>query len=327
MNTLSIIIVNYRSWIRLSQCLDSLAEFFGDKLATEVIVVDNFSNDGQLAQFAVRYPRFRFILNDGNNGFSDGCNKGAEAATGGYFLFLNPDTVASEESLLALYSFAEQFPEAIVSCQQVNDKGEKERPYGIFPSLMRITGLLRFIDRLFSGKEFEKAEGKNLPYISVDWVSGSVVLLSKKQFTKLGGWDTGFWMYYEDVDLCRRLKKMGGEVLFHRFITVEHNHGGASRINPAIASLTKCEVHISRHFYISSHEKGLKGFWMHLLLILDNLVLGLILVLAGLPFIFFFPKLKVQAIVYLNLVRYYFNAILRRSWISPRSVKSAQINS
>ena len=324
MNTLSIIIVNYRAWRRLSQCLDALAGFSGDKLEKEVIIVDNFSDDGQLTLFADKYPKFRFILNSGNNGFSDGCNKGAEAAGGSYFLFLNPDTIASEESLIALLSFAEQFPEAIVSCGQINDKGEKGIPYGRFPALGRITGLLRFLNRIFSGKEYTEMQDKTLPYISVDWVSGSVVLLSKEQFSKLGGWDTGFWMYYEDVDLCRRLKNGEGKVLIHSHITIVHNHGGASRINPAIASLTKCEVHISRHFYISCHEKGLNGFLMHLVLIISNLIFGLIPVLVSLPFIFFFPKLKVQAIVYLKLMKYYLSAVFRGSWISPRSVKSCK---
>lgn len=325
MNTLSIIIVNYRSWGRLTQCLDALNGFSGDMFAMEVIIVDNFSNDGLLDVFVEKYPKFKFILNDGNNGFSDGCNKGATSAAGDYFLFLNPDTVATEESLLNLLLFGVQNPKDIVSCEQVNDKGRAERPYGRFPSLMRITGFLRFIRRILFGNDYAKEECNDLPYFAVDWVSGSVVLISKKQFSALGGWDNGFWMYYEDVDLCRRLKNAGGNVLFHRFITIEHNHGGASRINPAIASLTKCEVNISRHYYLSRHKKGFKGFLMHLFLIIDNLVFGLISFFTGLCLFFFYPGLKVQTMVYLKLVRYYFNAILRQSWISPRSVKTGRL--
>ncbi len=89
---LSIIIVNYKSWSVLTDCLDSFDQYT-PKLDYEIIVVDNDSQDGEIGPFSKKYPQVNFIKNTGNNGFSHGCNLGANNAYGKYLLFLNPDTV------------------------------------------------------------------------------------------------------------------------------------------------------------------------------------------------------------------------------------------
>ena len=94
---LSIIIVNYRSWKRLSACLKSIAQQGYDDI--ETIVVDNFSNDGEGESFAAQFPQVKFIMQNINGGFAQACNKGAEHATGDWFLFLNPDTVLDKQVL------------------------------------------------------------------------------------------------------------------------------------------------------------------------------------------------------------------------------------
>ena len=102
-------------------------------------------------------------------------------------------------------------------------------------------------------------------------------------------------------------------------VAVIHNHGGSSRSDARIAVLTKTEVNISQHEYISIHANGLKGILMHVFLIFNNVVLGLAPALTGL-ILYFNKSLSIEAKIYLKLLNYYFNALLRYTWISPRSV-------
>ena len=105
---LSIIIVNYRSWKRLSACLKSIAQQAYDDV--EMIVVDNFSNDGEGESFAMQFPQVKFIMQNINGGFAQACNKGAEHASGEWFLFLNPDTVLDKPVLMPLLEKVDQEP-------------------------------------------------------------------------------------------------------------------------------------------------------------------------------------------------------------------------
>src|ERR1035437_9844314 len=99
MTDLSIIIVCYKGWSRLYKCLESLDSFSGTNFSTEVIVVDNKSEDEEILKIEKQFPKFRFIYNKINGGFANGSNVGALHASGDFILFLNPDTVAAEAEL------------------------------------------------------------------------------------------------------------------------------------------------------------------------------------------------------------------------------------
>jgi len=131
-------------------------------------------------------------------------------------------------------------------------------------------------------------------------------------------------MYFEDVDLCRRIRKIDSEIAFCRNITIEHNHGGSSRINLKTASLTKTEVHISRHVYVSKHKTGIEKYVIQTFLVLNNLISGGIMAFLGL-LLFFIPKVFSRALIYYKLIRYYIGSLFRFSWISPRSVNFRRI--
>ena len=319
MTNISIIIVNYRGWKRLSQCLDSLRDIDDNRFSFEVVIVDNNSDDGIIDEFRKLYAKFTFIANTGNLGFANGCNLGAEKCNGSYFLFLNPDTIISGDALFGLLeevSVRGLF--SIVSGHQIREDGSEERPYGRFPSPGTLTGWMRAVNkivRITRQMPFPRTE----KYIFPDWVSGSVVMISRESFNALGGWDEDFWMYFEDVDLCRRAAERGGEIVLLTTVCIEHNHGGASRINRHITALTKTEVNISRHVYISKHEKGIKGFCMHLFLLVNNLLIGFVPAIIGIV-LFFITGLFVRSQIYLRLVSYYLNSLRRGTWLSQRSV-------
>jgi GT2 family glycosyltransferase len=317
---LSIIIVNYRGWKRLRECLDSLATFQGSIFRFEVIIVDNDSADGIINEFKKSYPDFIFIDNKVNGGFANGCNIGSSIAKGDYFLFLNPDTVATEDAVGKLLRRAKENQENFISsCRQVNENNKESKAFGIFPAPGSLTGLGRAIFKFLNrGKVNGKTEAKN-DIISPDWVSGSVMMMNKEIFRSLGGFDEDFWMYYEDTDLCRRVRDQKGNIAYYTDIEIQHNHGGSSRINFRIKSITKTEVSISKHIYISKHFTGIGNLHIQSYLILINLLSGTLMAFLGLV-LFASPKMFINVHIYGRLVRYYFGALMRRSWISPRSV-------
>jgi hypothetical protein len=171
----------------------------------------------------------------------------------------------------------------------------------------------------------ENAVRRTGNYLYPDWVSGSVVMISRDSLMRMGKWDDDFWMYYEDVDLCRRASLRQGEVVLIENAVILHSHGGSSRINKATTVLTKTEVHISRHLYISKHERGQRAFTMHLLLVLNNMLLGLIPALPGVV-LFFVKRLNVSSLIYFRLAGYYLNALKSGKWISVRSVNCSLHN-
>jgi GT2 family glycosyltransferase len=281
----------------------------------EVIVVDNNSGDSYLNTIEKKFSNFRFIRNRINGGYANGCNLAFAYSTGNAVLILNPDTVVNEDAVEALLHASLQYPEYyVVSCRQVREDGSEAKATGRFPALLKHS----------SGAK----GGKNLSHNQTDktvsfpdWVSGSVMMIRREVFEKLGGFDEDFWMYSEDVDLCRRARDMGGNIAFYNNITIEHNHGGSSRIDITTASVTKCEVQKSRHLYIHKHTKGAERIILHSIIILDNLFTGLLAGIAGL-FLFFIPKLFVRSLLFVRLLSYYSDSLLRGSWKSRRAAVS-----
>lgn len=319
MKDISIIIVNYRGWPSLVKCLDSLSGIKGSRFSMEVLVVDNNSDDGLFNQFQKNYPDFTFIENSGNFGFGNGCNLGASKSTGQYLLFLNPDTLASAEAIFEMLSEVKsRKPNSIISCLQQNKNGSFERPYNRFLSPATITGWTRAINRLIVGDE-AKLVPQTEKYIYPDWVSGSVFMLSRLAYDDLSGWDDDYWMYFEDVDLCFRARQKGGEIVVLKSVVIEHLHGGTTRLNKKVAALTKTCVNISRHVYISKHEKGFRAAYMQSFLVVNNLLSGIFPAIAGIIF-FFVGGLNVSSQIFGHLASYYFNALKSGTWISPRSV-------
>jgi GT2 family glycosyltransferase len=281
-----------------------------------VIIVDNRSDDGIFAEIEKQFPKFRFIRNEINGGYAHGCNLGAKHAVGEFFLILNPDTVASEWEVEKLLKTAKQNPGfSIVSCRQVNEKGKECIVSGPFPGCFNLTGFQRAI----FGWLWPDERIHNTEILFPDWISGSVILIKRELYQKLEGMDEDFWMYFEDVDLCKRVRDIAGKIVLYRNSTIEHNHGGSSRINLKTAFITKTEVHISRHLYISKHKSGLDKALIQAFLIINNLISGGFMALLGLMF-FFIPKLFSRTLIYFRLISYYTGSLLRLSWISPRSV-------
>jgi GT2 family glycosyltransferase len=127
-------------------------------------------------------------------------------------------------------------------------------------------------------------------------------------------------MYSEDIDFCHRAREAGGQIYLLKNTSVIHSHGGSSRSSIEISALTKTEVSISKHEYVSIHEKGFRQLFMQTFLVLNNLLSGLLPAFLGLIF-FFNKKLAISTLIYGRVAQYYINALIQDTWMSPRSVK------
>lgn len=307
--------MNYRSWDHLFNCLKSLNSISD----LEIIVVDNHSDDGKIEEFIRNFPKVNFIDAQQNLGFGNACNLGAKHSTAEYLLFLNPDTIANEASILAMKVFlVENKNYKIVSCKQTKTiKGH----YLQFPNLFRMFGLLRGIEVYFSRKKFEEKESNGLKFIEPDWVSGSVLMLSKKWFNEIGGWSKEFWMYSDDLEICKKTANKKGKIALLSEVQVYHKHGGSTRKNIETAAITKPEVVKSKHVYIQKHYKNSEKIMAHTILIFEFLLFKSALAIIGLLF-FFIPKLNLQTKIFINLFEHYISVIKKGNWFSEKLIHS-----
>lgn len=309
----------------MSGCLVALNCLKNADFSSEVIVVDNHSNDGKLKEFSKQFPSVHFIENNGNYGFSNGNNLGVEKSSGEYLMFLNPDTIVNLPAISEMLNTAKQHPEYhILSCQQTDEKENDEYPFGTFPSFKTLTGINRAFYRLLMPHK-AKLKCKGQSVIFPDWVSGSLILIPEKILRQAGGWDEDYWLYSEDVDLCKRVSDQGGKVALLCDIRIIHQHGGVTRQNIKLKSYTKTQVLISRHIYIKKHFKGLKRAIFQIYLVIYNILGLLIPAVLGLLF-YFIPELRVYFHLFIQLARYYIQSLIRRSWMPDSNSVDFPVN-
>jgi len=315
---ISIVIVNYNSWKVLDACIESILNL-ETSLNVETIIVDNQSPSDLLPQYQKKYPSIKWIRNSGNNGFANGCNLGAEHATGKFLFFLNPDTRMQHHVLEHFISIYEKEAIGILSCLQTNNNGNFHKYNLLFPSPVRVFGLLRSLERKMDKKRLDRFFSETSTRSYPQWVSGSAVFISKANFEKISGWNEDYWMYYEDVDLCKKAHLQNLKCVLTKEVSIFHMHGGASRINPRTKAITKSEVVKSRHVYISNHFSNTSQSWLHPLLITNILMQTGLLALASFP-LFFIAKLKVNRYKWKELYHYYRHVYKNKTWLSERSM-------
>jgi len=315
---LTIIIVNYRCWEVLAKCIESFNEY-SPEINYEIIVVDNDSQDGKFNNFQQQFHEIKLIANKGNYGFSSGCNLGAENAKGEFLLFLNPDiTLTRSPAIDVMFSFARANPSiGITSCRTINSNGNREREIAFLSPWLTI-GWLRAIYKLAISHKIAINYPEKNKIWHPEWVAGSVILIKKDFFKKIGKWSEGkFWMYSEDPDLCLKSKKFGKKIALLRDIELNHSHGGASRKNPETIAITKSEVVTSSHVFIQEHTKGLNRLILHLVIMINTLTSWLLRTIITIPF-FWKDLFKSNLLTLIAIIKYYLSALIGSSWKSRR---------
>ena len=224
----SVVVVSYETRDDLAACLSSLAAAGGPDL--ETIVVDNCSTDGSADLVARDFPAVRLVRNAQNEGFGAACNRGASVATAPYLLFLNSDAQVTAGAVEALARVLDTQPEvAIVGPRTLNEDGTAQVSFG--PALTplaewRQRRLVRGVARR-DPEALQIAHERSLRASEPDWVSGSCLMIRRRAFDAASGFDEGFFLYEEDVDLCVRVRAQGGRVRFEPAAHVVHRLGAS----------------------------------------------------------------------------------------------------
>lgn len=198
MNAATVVIVSHNNAATLAQCIQA-ARSAG---AVQTVVVDNASSDTSAAIAAALGATV--VPNKKNMGFATAANQGALLANTPYLLFLNPDTVLAPSAITETIRYVEKHPNVDVIGLALTDPktGHIEADsFGQFPTLWQ----------LFSRKLFPPLPLNNKGAIPVDWVSGGALMIRHRVWQEVKGFDPGFFLYWEDVDLCRRVKNLKPE--------------------------------------------------------------------------------------------------------------------
>ncbi|HOX96067.1 MAG TPA: glycosyltransferase family 2 protein [Candidatus Woesebacteria bacterium] len=231
---LSIIIISYNTREILTDCVKSIVKYTKD-LNYEIIIVDNGSKDGSLErikELSKKYSRVRLVDAKDNIGFGRGNNLGVRAAKGKYLLFLNSDTLVFDNAIKeSLDKARDNSQYGIFSCKLLNADRSIQASGGHFPTIGNVFAWQFFIDDLpLIGKLIPSFHPQLTSYDrdrQMDWITGAFMIISKKTFNEVGGFDENIFMYTEEMELCYRLKKLGYQTFYSVTPAIIHL-GGAS---------------------------------------------------------------------------------------------------
>lgn len=220
---ISIIIINYNTQKLLADCLKSIYQN-QPKFKFEIIVADNASQDGSSEMVKQDFPKARLLKNKSNLGFARANNQAAKISRGEYLLFLNSDTIIVNQALEKMADFLDQNSQIGIIGPKLVSKNHRVQSH-IIGYQLDLWGslknkLMEFLGKFFSeSKGFQKiASHWNLEYWgwskprSVDWVTGAALMVRKKLFSQIHGFDAKFFMYFEDQDLCLKAKKRNYQI-------------------------------------------------------------------------------------------------------------------
>ncbi|GAB3753764.1 glycosyltransferase family 2 protein [Lysobacter olei] len=249
------IVVTYQSASTIDACLARL------RVAADIgaiRVVDNDSRDDTLEvvqRHALADPRVRFIANPDNPGFSVACNQGAREVATPWLAFVNPDCLVEADTFSRLLALAPNEPPTLVGADLVDEKGRRD------PAARRrdpdFARMLQGVLRNPAGKsQLAVPIDVGLSLQAVEAVSGALMLMPRGLFQRIGGFDEGYRLHAEDLDLCRRVRDAGGQVAVANAVRVLHVRGVSSRSRPVFVEWHK---HRGLWRYFSKFESSRRG--------------------------------------------------------------------
>ena len=319
---LSIIIVNYRSWGHLQTALDALLPGFPFD-EWEIIVVDNESEPDLFNEFKSHFPKIGFIANPINGGYAFGANLGATQAMGKHLIFMNPDVIVNCGDVVELMAEKKRLSDvALLSPRQVDSKGRVQKLYDTFPDLLNHFRTVKGLMRILKPEKYPNPRADIRTVVYPDWVCGSFLLISRKDFNTIGGWSEDYWLYAEDIDLCRRARNFQLRAACTPKVTIVHTHGGSSRRSENITALSKLEVIISKNVFAQRHSKGLRLFLNQLIIALVNLPVLSLAAILNIVTLQSVREFRLRGYIFSELILYYMNALKSAIWLSPRALKN-----
>lgn len=276
MTNLSIIILNYNLTEDVSNCIKSLVG-----VDAEIIVVDNNSPDRSIEQLAQEFPHVRFLFLNTNLGFAHGNNEAVKSVTTEYIYILNPDTTTDVKSIEKLLSYFADHPDAAITCPMlIHPNGSQQFSYnkklGLWWELAEAFFLPNYI-RNKQKKQHEPMVRAGQAF-EVDWAAGAALMIRKSVYEQIQGFDENFFLMYEDIDLCDRIRKLGYKIVFIPDAVVIHKDSGIIGKNFKRLVTNR---YWARLIYIKKHYNSIQRFLTRFIHII-----GLIIRIAISPFVY-----------------------------------------
>ncbi len=258
---LTVILVNFNDRAHLGDCLSSV-EKGASRLAAEVILVDNHSQDGSPDLVRTAFPWVKLIQNEENLGYARANNIGIKASSGEFILFLNTDTVVPPEALPALVAELGARPQVgAVGPALVHKSGRYQVSFG-----GRRNFFSEIWQKLFLNPYYKSVLGRSLKPRDVRWVSGACLLARRTAVEEVGFFDEHFFLYFEDIDLCLRMREKGWKVVFFPGIRIAHT--GAATTS-SLKFQTRLEYRRSQVYFYRKHNSRASAIFLSIFLRLN----------------------------------------------------------
>lgn len=231
--TLSAVIVNFNSGALTRACIESiLAQELN--FPFEIIVVDNDSDDESVGVLRDEFPEVSVIANQRNRGFGAGVNQGLQQARGEFVLILNPDVIVLPGSLPVAVAYLQQHSDiGVLGAKLINPNGRLQYSCFRFYTPATIVYRRTVLGKLARGRaavdRFLMKDYDHTRPVEVDWLMGSCLLVRTAVVHQVGGMDERFFMYFEDVDWCRRMWEAGWRVVYLPQAVFSHYHQRSSQ--------------------------------------------------------------------------------------------------
>jgi GT2 family glycosyltransferase len=226
---ISVILINFNSSKYTINCVKSIIEVIAENLIFEIIIIDNSSTEDDLYYLKkelnlISFDKISLVESDINLGFAGGNMLGVKYAKGKYLVFINNDTLFHQDSFSLLYNYMEvNIFVAVSTCLSKNKLGEDFCSFDHFIGLRKLI-LGRWVLELIFNKPKRKNRIYNSPIV-VDAVQGCFMFFRKDVFLEVGGFDTNLFLYYEEIDICKRVKDKGYKSVFYPKTFFTHFQG------------------------------------------------------------------------------------------------------
>lgn len=258
---ISVVIPSWNTVDLLRTCLEKLSA--AEKPLTEVIVVENGSEDGSGAMVAREFPDVQLIINERNEGFAKGCNQGMRAATGRYVLLLNTDTEVAVDAIAKLHGFLEANPEyGAAAPRLIHPDGGTQRTCQAFPNLRTALFFATPFERWFpKSRELERyfmRDWDQEDERDIDQPPAACMLIRSSVLERIGLFDEELWLFFNDVDLSLRMSKDGWKTRYLADALVVHHVGAStSKFGTFVPEYQKNRLH-----YYRKHHGILGGVFL-----------------------------------------------------------------
>lgn len=242
---LSVILVYRDDRLNLTPCLDAVFSIPAD-IPFEAILADNASTDGGADEAALAFPELRILKNPDNPGFGAANNRAVRESSGEFLLFLNTDTILQPEAVSLLLRALRDDPGAGAAGPLLfPGQGRVQVSFG-----GRVDFFGQTIQKLFRNPYEKRALLRNPKLRAAGWLSAACLLCRRSAFDRAGGFDERFFLYFEDIDLCVRMRAAGSRLLYVPQARVFHEGGATTGIRPAVSRL---EYRKSQRLFYAKH--------------------------------------------------------------------------